>query len=642
MPPHRRPRLGSTFGPLEDRLAPAQFGLPWPNANLLTVSFPADGVATPVGGNEAAGKLGATAPGWQREVLRAFQTWAVNTPLNIGVVADGGQPLGAPGAVQGDRRFGDVRVAAGNIAGTTELAFASPFTWSGTTFAGDVLFDTGNAFAVGNVAGKGDVFTVAAHEAGHALGLDHSDEAGSVLNPTYTFRTGLGGDDVARIQALYGPRLPDAHEGDQGNGTVARATTLSLATTSNTTSRFQATADLTTAGDVDVYKLTVPHTVRSAVGRLKASGESLLLARVTLLDAAGNALNAVTATDPLSNDLTFTSGPITGGDYFVRVEAATADVFGRGGYRLVADLSTGDAPPSSPLPAAVTHVLDLLTNETRGTATTLTTRANADERFDAAFHGTIESALDADFYRVESPRGDGSGRLNLNVLVWGSEVNPVLPAVRVFDNRGNPLGVTVLGNDNGTVSVRASGLTTNRTYFVQVTARAPGSVGGYTLGADFNLQAVTAVPGVAAGTLSGSAVHSNTLTVAQSGVYQVGLNATAVPGAGTALTGGVAAFDLVAADGAVFTSLAAEVGRVATRSIYLPVGTYTVRFRGQGNLVGGLLGGSVRYGLHVNPLSDPIGPEPTDVTGGDPPPPDEPYTYHGSSDTPPSDLPVMW
>ena len=49
----------------------------------------------------------------------AFQTWAVQTNLNIGLVADGGQPLGTNGAVQGDARFGDIRVAAApRLAGT--------------------------------------------------------------------------------------------------------------------------------------------------------------------------------------------------------------------------------------------------------------------------------------------------------------------------------------------------------------------------------------------------------------------------------------------------------------------------------------------------------------------------------------------
>ena len=92
------------------------------------------------------------AAAWQREILRAFQTWAVNANINIGLVTDGGQALGTTGAVQGDSRFGDIRIAAGPFA-SDEVAAASPFSWTGTTLAGDVLFTARLRSPIGNVAG---------------------------------------------------------------------------------------------------------------------------------------------------------------------------------------------------------------------------------------------------------------------------------------------------------------------------------------------------------------------------------------------------------------------------------------------------------------------------------------------------------
>src|SRR5215210_4685688 len=106
-------RLG-TVECLEDRTLPSAFGTAWPDAEHLTLSFTADGTLTPLGASTLTALMrqaGSDAL-WQREILRAFQTWAVNANINIGLVADGGQALGTVGAVQGDPRFGDARIAA--------------------------------------------------------------------------------------------------------------------------------------------------------------------------------------------------------------------------------------------------------------------------------------------------------------------------------------------------------------------------------------------------------------------------------------------------------------------------------------------------------------------------------------------------
>src|SRR5262245_62047768 len=95
-------RLGS-FECLEDRSLPsATFGIPWPDPGHLTISFAPDGTDTPDGANSLSALLGAAGSNatWQKEILRAFQTWAVNANINIGLVGDGGQALGTPGAPQ--------------------------------------------------------------------------------------------------------------------------------------------------------------------------------------------------------------------------------------------------------------------------------------------------------------------------------------------------------------------------------------------------------------------------------------------------------------------------------------------------------------------------------------------------------------
>lgn len=54
-----------------------------------------------------------------------------------------------------------------------------------------------------------NLFVVATHELGHALGMSHSSDPGALMFPIYAYTAEfpLSEDDIEGIQALYGEKL---------------------------------------------------------------------------------------------------------------------------------------------------------------------------------------------------------------------------------------------------------------------------------------------------------------------------------------------------------------------------------------------------------------------------------------------------
>ena len=143
-------------------------------------------------------------PRWEQQILLAAQTWAAASNINLEVVPDDGTPSGGGNNQEGDPGTGDIRIGGYNYGPSdSTLAWSfQPPPVNNFSLAGDIEINTGKSF---NINQTYDLFTVAAHELGHSLGLGESSVAGSMMYPIYTNKiTGLASDDLAGIRSLYG------------------------------------------------------------------------------------------------------------------------------------------------------------------------------------------------------------------------------------------------------------------------------------------------------------------------------------------------------------------------------------------------------------------------------------------------------
>jgi len=211
---------------LESRDIPAQFGIPWDNGTAITVSFAPDGTSVDRSASnlhELMAQSGLAPAVWQNEILRAFQAWASQADLNIGVVRDSGASLGTAGKPQADPRFGDIRIFAAPLARSVLAITIPPGDLSGTR-TGDIILNSNYNFGAGS--GR-DLYTVFLQEAGHSLGIGNSGELSSAMYEFYQgTRSGLSSADVAQVRSLYGARPANTWEPDGGNNTAATATNL--------------------------------------------------------------------------------------------------------------------------------------------------------------------------------------------------------------------------------------------------------------------------------------------------------------------------------------------------------------------------------------------------------------------------------
>jgi hypothetical protein len=159
-----------------------------PCANVFTAAMPAGSFA---------------------ELTAASGTWAAAADVHFNLVADGGGAFDAagPAGLNGNIRVGGCAALAPGV-----LAHGYYPPPNGVSASGDVHFNTAFAWVTAGPAPGPpfDVQTVALHELGHALGLEHVPGdpwvPADIMFPMYTgVKRALSAQDIFFMTAIYGP-----------------------------------------------------------------------------------------------------------------------------------------------------------------------------------------------------------------------------------------------------------------------------------------------------------------------------------------------------------------------------------------------------------------------------------------------------
>jgi hypothetical protein len=551
----------------------------------------------------------------------------VQANINIGLVSDSGDPFGVSGASQHDPRFGDIRVGAQPMAPDALSVSVPNDPTLSSTWTGDVLINSRDAFG-----GKSlDLTSVLLHEAGHVLGLGDSTDPNSPMYSRYTGTETLTPQDVSNLQAIYGVRAPDSHEGSSGNNTIDKATQVQPPGSYTGATPLVVYGDVTTNSDVDFYAIKPPSNYNGPITfRLQSAGISLLAPHLTVLDAKGNVLGDAQASSGFGDTVTVhLNQSSANATYYLEVRGATQDVFGVGGYGLAATFDAANTVAPSTLDTVLrgpyqalnpNDLYSLLTNpdqalfnngQLNGSAVQLapTPGYAQNTRFDTI--GSIASASDVNLYRIQPPNAPSSQGLVLTATVRALSPNGTVPRVTILDGNLNPVSSQILANGAGTFAVQAVGLKSGGNYFLKVT---PNTVstddsGNYALDAQFGTAAAN-LSTFASGSLTPSTTHeSYNLYVGESQLMQFVLSASAAG----APEGTAVEMTILDATGNVVYSLTASAGdTVSGPASFLTPGAYTVRFTLLDATGGGVP--PVAFRLLGEGVSDPIGPVADDPT----------------------------
>lgn len=345
-----RPRVEG----LEERLLLySTLGANWTYGSRITYSFVPDGTAIGVNSSSLFQTLSSLGPKevWQREFAAAAAVWQAVANVNLVQVADNGAALGTGAYQQGSPDYGDIRISAMPLSAGTLGAAYSPPPLNGGSIAGDIVLNSNVAW---KIDANYDLETVAIHELGHALGMDHSTIANAVMYYYYTgIKQSLNNDDVAGIQSInrYGSRQYDSYNSNgQNNQIWYNAKSLDRYRTS-LNQITQTNLDITTPTMTEWFWVTIPqNNIGSFTVTAQSQNLSLLAPQVMVFDSSLNYLGADSgpALGNGSKAVFAVQGVSASQGFFIRVSSAGGASGGTGAYALQINFGTSNMPLVAP------------------------------------------------------------------------------------------------------------------------------------------------------------------------------------------------------------------------------------------------------------------------------------------------------
>lgn len=133
---------------------------------------------------------------------QAFDAWSRHADITFVQIADGGENFG-------DSKVADIRIGFGEIDGANGGTVGVGYFPGRSGIAGDILFDSDE---IGFFSSRFNFLSVATHEIGHAIGLEHVTGVEALMNPVVGNTAVPLSDDIQGVRRIYGP--------DQGEGGV--------------------------------------------------------------------------------------------------------------------------------------------------------------------------------------------------------------------------------------------------------------------------------------------------------------------------------------------------------------------------------------------------------------------------------------
>ncbi len=611
---------------LEARVVLSANGALWGTDARMTLSFAPDGTNVDGHASQLHAELDniTSRENWQSAILQGFQTWAKHTNSDIGLVADGGQPFGVAGRMQGDARFGDVRVGAipldpGILAVSVPFSEVVDGTWSG-----ELLFNSTE-----QINSIDEILAIAAHEAGNIFGLEDSTDplsplydAGipTVIEPTST--------DIANLHARYGARVGDIFDVesfDTGDLGYIELDTFESLDGDDGSAPTVAFGDISGPAEQDVFEHELEEDYAGSFTiAVQTEGISQLPPSLLVEDQNGNLLAFVNGTAGKNASVTFNPGSSVS-DFVIRVGSSDTLPNSVGGYSLVMTYDgwnqISDHGVLSDLvmyPQRLVEIDDLeeyfedgnqlLLNDDYGndnlpgSEQALETTPGFVEGTRYQIAASIETVGDVDRYVVESPGTVAIGTNTALVSLQSVDVGEFNGALRVYDSTNKLVDSETLIHNGDQVVIQFPVTSTSEDFFIEVSAAdstVTMNTGSYELVARFgqpNVERET----FASGLLRGHRAKTVRLDVDRSQLFHFVLEANK----------DVSMTILDSSNNAIF-SLSTSNGEPRSGAVLIPAGNYRVRFiateaTSPMNMV--------NFQLRGGAVDDPLGPQFDDPT----------------------------